>query len=103
MNKFTKFKSLNKEIDDLQNNIDKSLSPLLKDIYLEGNIITSIKLLANQDNVINHQLQRRLTGWEIVRKKSFADICDNQDRNKTPELTLILRTTDDVTIDIRVF
>lgn len=100
---FVKLNSESKDINLIQDNIDKAVSPMLQDNFLGGTILTNIKLIAGQDNRINHLLQRNLLGWIITRQRSEASIYDNQDANTTKNLTLILRTTQDVIVDIRVF
>lgn len=65
--------------------------------------LVNVSLKAGIDNVINHKLGRKLTGWKITRQRQSAIIYDNQDSNQKPDLTLILLTNADVSIDLEVF
>lgn len=90
-------------INNLQDNITTVISPMAVKSHNDSTVLTSISLLVGQNNIINHTLGRQLAGWKIVRKRAQADIWDNQDSNTSPNLTLWLSTSADVTIDIEVF
>lgn len=65
-------------------------------------VLQNIKLVAGS-NVIDHKLGRKLQGWKPVRIRALANIYDNQDNNRTPQLTLLLVSNAAVTIDLEVF
>lgn len=100
------FRKLNSAIRDLnliQNNIDSAIGDLASNQFISGIIIKEVELIAGQDNIINHKLGKKPIGWLLVRKRGLGDVYDLQDTNSTPNLTLILRTSVNVTVDIRVF
>lgn len=100
---FRKLNTASRDLNLVQDNVDNAIGDMIKDLFLDGTILNKIELVTGQDNVISHRLGRKLIGWEIVRKRGAGDIYDNQDNNTAPNLTLILRTTANVTVDIRVF
>lgn len=78
------------------------LDPLLGAPLSSGNIIKNQQLKTGI-NVIDHLLGRKLQGWTLVRKRGPADIYDTQDSNQTPQLTLLLTSSTDVSVDLLVF
>jgi hypothetical protein len=92
----------NREVNQLQSNIISSLQSIVQNQLVNGRVIKEKKLTVGS-NTINHGLGQKLQGWFIVRKRSTSDIYDEQDSNKNPELTLILNSSAEVTVDIYVF
>ena len=103
MKSFIKIASIDRIVNQLQDNISNAFEFLLKDLFFEQVQIKQIKLTAGQDNIVNHKLGRQLIGWLTTRKRGEADIWDLQDTNTMPHLTLILRTSQDVVVDLRVY
>lgn len=91
------------EINIIQDNVENAFSYLLKDPFTSATLLKNVKLVAGQDNIINHLLGRNLIGWILVRKRGPGDIWDKQDENTIPNLTLILNTSQDVVVDLRVY
>lgn len=95
--------------DDLQLNLMQDrwssiLQPILSRPQNKSTILKNVILLAaSNPNVVNHLLQANLQGWKIIRQRASAIVWDQQDTNATPQLTLHLRTSADVTIDLEVF
>lgn len=90
-------------INQLQTNIDDSLSPLTSNIQNDSFIVKSVSLVPGQITRVNHQLDRKLAGWKVVRQNNQADIWDSQDDNLSPNLTLWLNTSANVIVDLEVF
>lgn len=65
-------------------------------------VLESVSLLTG-DNVINHRLGRKLSGWRLIRIRAAATVYDKQDTNQMPALTLVLNTSAPVIVDIEVF
>ena len=78
------------------------LNPLLGNPANNASILKNVSLKTGS-NTVNTLLGRPLQGWSIVRQRSAASIYDNQDSNQSPELTLILVSSADVSVDIMVF
>jgi hypothetical protein len=100
--KFTKVQTQDRELNQVQQNLVRSLTPLLSLSLLNGVILSGI-VLASGDNTVSHTLGRTLTGWFLVRKRGTAVIYDKQDTNSLPELTLVLNASAGETVDIYVF
>lgn len=70
------------------------------------NSSTTIKniVLATGLNIIDHRLGRPLQGWSPSRIRGVqVMLYDNQDANQTPQLTLALVSSADVSIDLEVW
>jgi hypothetical protein len=78
------------------------LNPFLQNPANNASILKNISLKTGT-NTVNTLLGRPLQGWSIVRQRSAASVYDNQDSNQSPELTLILQSNADVSVDILVF
>lgn len=91
-----------KDFSLMQTRWASEINPLLQSPALQGRLIQSVKL-STGDNIVNHQLGRKLQGWCIVRLRAAASIYDKQDANQIPNLTLTLNTSADVTVDLYVF
>lgn len=89
-------------INTLQNNIDDALQPMVVKTQNDSLIIPNISLIAGQVNIVNHRLGRILQCWNCCRIRGPAIIYDDQDNNPSPNLTLWLHTTADVTINLLV-
>lgn len=86
----------------MQNKWASILNPLLGSPSIQTSILNNV-ILINGVNTINHLLGRNLVGWRIVRKRTSADIYDQQDTNSMPNLTLILVSDAPCSVDIEVF
>ena len=96
------FQSSDKTFILLQNSWVPLLNPILSNELVNSSVLTDISL-ASGYNTINHLLGRVLQGWMICRQRGSASFYDLQDQNPMPNLTLILHTTADVSVDIVVF
>ena len=103
MKTFRRINSNEKDINVVQDNVEDAFSYLLKDPFNQSILLKNVKLISGQNNIINHLLGRKLIGWSIVRKRGPGDIWDEQDSNTIPNLTLLLSTSQDVVVDIRVY
>jgi len=78
------------------------LNPVISNELNQCSILKSVNLSIG-NNIINHLLGKKLSGWFIVRQRALAEIFDTQDLNPTPNLTLTLTSNAIVTVDIAVF
>ena len=79
------------------------INPVLKNPIVNGVLSQQIKLTTG-NNIVNHKLGRNLTGWYITRMRgSFVQVYDTQDSNQSPELTLLLNSSGNCTIDLFCF
>lgn len=86
----------------MQNRWGTILGPIV-DNPLNNSIILKDIALTTGTNVINHKLGRKLQGWFPTRVRADATLYDQQDSNQMQDLTLVLVTSADVTIDLVVF
>lgn len=100
--KFFKVNTSDKELNQIQDNLVRTLNPVIETPILGGTLLQSVALVTGS-NVINHKLGRKLIGWVVSRQRSAANIYDDQDNNSTPQLNLILVTSADVILDIYCF
>lgn len=98
------FQSDDRNFQMMQNSWAADLNPLLQNPLNNTLILKNISLLAaSNPNVVNHKLGRTLQGWFVVRQRASASVYDSQDSNQTPQLTLNLKTDNNVVVDIAVF
>lgn len=97
-------KDLARGLNTIQENIANSLNPLIK-VQNDASNLTNITLVAGQVNKINHNLGRKLLGYNVMIKgrSSNAVISNTQDQNPSPNLTLWLWTSEDCEIDLQVY
>jgi hypothetical protein len=102
LEKLARVQTVSKEINQLQENVIRSVEPVLDNPLVDGVLLQSIILLSG-GNTINHKLGRRLKGWIVTRIRASATIYDTQDTNLFPDLTLKLTASANVTVDLYVF
>lgn len=78
------------------------LDPILDRAQNSSLILKEISL-ANGTTVVRHGLDKKLSGWKVVRQRAAASIYDAQDGNPNPATTLILISSAAVVVDLEVF
>lgn len=96
---FSKLTTTDPDLNKVQDNLVRTLTPVFSTPVLGGSLIKSVQLVAGS-NTINHNLGRVLIGWELSRQRGPASIYDNQDNNPSPNLSLILISSAAVSVDI---
>lgn len=108
---FKKFKKIkidtgNEKVDrvikEIQDNIEETISSIVKNTRLDSQIIPNIALVSGQTNKVSHQLGRRLAGYNL-RLRGQSIVWDEQATNLSPHLYLYLKCSADVTADIEVY
>jgi hypothetical protein len=74
-------------------------NPLLNSPTLKKAVV----LTSGVDNVVDHGLSRPVTGWIIVDKNASADIYQSTTVNTMPTTSIMLKTTNTVTVSILFF
>lgn len=90
------------DLPQMQTKWATQLDPIISNPTVNNLILKNIRL-STGSNVINHKLGRVLQGWKPVRIRASATFYDTQDSNQTPQLTLVLVSSANVTIDLEVF
>jgi hypothetical protein len=101
--KFVKLRTEDRELNLIQDNIDRSLRPMINNIRLDSEILTGIVLKSGSINKVSHTLNRKLIGWTVIGKNATCDIWDSQSSNPSTSLLLYLNTSQNVTINLEVF
>jgi hypothetical protein len=78
------------------------LNPVIGNPLNNGSILKNVALKEGS-NTINTLLGQPLQGWSIVRQRGPAEIYDDQDSNQSPNLTLVLVSNANVSVDLMVF
>lgn len=98
------FKSQNSEFMMMQTIWANQLNRVVDLPLVKGVALKNVQLLAAfNPNVINHKLGRKLQGWVLTRKRASSIVYDTQDTNQEDHLTLFLRCSADVSVDLFVF
>ncbi len=97
---FKKTYTENQDLNNMQENVEEVVAPLLKNPLLDGQVLSNIELTTGS-NSISHKLGRKLQGWLIVDKDDVADVY--RETSPTPTLTLVLNSSANVTISLYVF
>jgi len=100
---YKKIKVSDKNITQVQENVEQVLVPVLACPIIDGVLIKDICLSPATSNEVMHRLGRKPLGWFIVRKRADSRIWDLQDTNPEPSRTLSITCSHAVTIDIWVF
>jgi len=91
--------------DPILEAIQDNITPLMR--VVEHNPINKGVLLKRQnidgDTSIRHGLDRPPLGWIIVRRRSDVSVYDKQDENSHTSNSLLLSSSNPVTIDLWVF
>lgn len=97
-----KYKSDDQSLTLMQSAWASQLDPVIELPTNNGLILKQVRLIIGS-NIVNTRLSRNLQGWYIVRQRGLASIYDTQDSNSQPNLTLLLTSSANVTVDIFVF
>lgn len=98
---FAKVQTTDRTINQLQDNIGKTVSDLQSVPINQGILLQGIDLVSG-DNTIYTTLPTVLIGWFLTKKNANVDIYDKQDSNTNPA-TLVLNSSGTVTVDVFVF
>ena len=90
-----------KDIQRLQDALSKVFNAIQKKEILDGRLINSVALTTSGPAEIEHGLRKPIRGWIIVEKNANAIVYSSV--STTPNATLILNTTANVTVDLWVF
>ena len=100
---FTKIYTSDEDLNSVQESVETTLDPFIKNDLLDGTFLNGVSLESGKDNIINHKLNRQIKGWIITSIDSSATVYDKQSTNNLKDLTLILRTSADCTVNLYVF
>lgn len=87
----------------LQDSVAASFQYFEKLPQLDSVIVQDVILSSGIDNAVEHKLNRKLTGWQIIRKDANADVWESSTVNSTPSKTIILRSSATVKLSFIFF
>lgn len=106
MKQISKIGGLSRETGMLQDRVVDAVNPVLRLPLLDGHFLTEVELTAGT-NLVEHLLQRKLTGWILTRVRAAATdpIYDTQDTldAEDQEVFLSLVSQADCVVDLWVF
>jgi len=96
---YKKITSKEREVNQLQENIEQALNPIIDKSIVDGVLLKSIKLVSGKVNNISHKLGRKALGYIVVSKDQNSEIWDSG----LTTTTLQLQCSSNVQISIWVF
>lgn len=99
---FKKISSTNKEVKQLQENVEQAIKPIINSQIVDGVLVKNIVIVSGTEKFVEHKLGREPIGFIVVRKRANAIIWDDQDNN-TNKRTFSLNSSANVTIDAWIF
>lgn len=103
LKQYKKVSTDNRATNQLQENVEQALDPIISKEIIDGVLHKSIALITGQNNIIEHKLGRPIRGWFATRKRADSRLWDTQDTNTNTSTTLSLNCSANVTIDLWVF
>ena len=92
-----------KNINDLQLNIEQSISQVLGNDQLDSVIIKNIQLEPGL-NKVSHTLSRNIQGWKVIRpRQGYALLWEDAVGNPSPNLLIYMYSAAACLIDLEVF
>lgn len=91
------------ELRKVQENLGAELDELRVSPLASVALLTSQAISSSAFTEVAHGLGRTLRGWIPVRVRADVRLWDGQDTNPRPEMTLRLRASAAVTVDLLVF
>lgn len=104
MQPYVRSGSNNVDIQRVENSLISTLQSIITNPLLNSPTLKkAVVLTFGVDNVVDHGLNRLVTGWIIVDKNASADIYQSATTNTMPSTSIILNTTSTVTVNILFF
>lgn len=94
-----KVSSDNREINQLQENVEQVTSPIISKQIVDGILIRDISLTTGSIDIISHKLARKPVGYIIVKRSANSTIWDTAMNTSSMELNC----SANVTVSIWVF
>ena len=103
MKKLKKVFTKNEDVQALQDNVAHYLVQLDSLPELDSHFIQDIRLTSAVDNIVPHELNRRIQGWYVVRQNANAVVYESSTVNDNPTAYVILRASATCTVSIIFF
>ena len=99
MKSLKKIASDDRAVNQLQENMEQAINPVLKSQIIDGIIIKDVEVLTGTPKTINHLLGRAITGYAVIKRNASSQIWDSANDKRT----LTLNSSANVTINLWVF
>lgn len=103
LKRFKKVPSKSSDLNQVQNNVEEAINPIINSNIVDGVLLRNLKLCALQANLITHKLGRPPLGWIVVRQRADSRIWDVQDSNVLKKTTLAITCSHEVEVDLWIF
>lgn len=104
MQPYVRSGSNNTDIQRVENSLVSTLQSIITNPLLNSPTLKkAVVLTSGVDNVVDHGLNRPVTGWIIVDINAAAHIYKSATTNTMPTTSIILNTTSTVTVTILFF
>jgi len=90
-----------KNLNQVQENVDKVLDGINQNPLLGGRIKQDVVLKELEPFELEHGMNRQVIGYFIIKKSGEADVWDT--KSNIPSKTLILTSTKNVVISLYIF
>lgn len=101
--RFKKIKAKNSDLNQVQQNVEEVVNPIINAQIVDGVLLRNLKLCALEANLITHKLGRPALGWIVVRQRADSRIWDIQDANVLKTSSIALTCSHDVEVDLWIF
>jgi hypothetical protein len=99
---FRKVTSGDRNISQLQSNVEQAVSDVIKAPILNGRLLEDVELTSAPTR-IEHKLGRKPSGYIIVKRNADAQVYDSLASEESPALFLPLISSANVTVSIWIF
>jgi len=107
MNPFKKIVPKDKDLFEVQSNVDEVMESLRKvkiiDSVIKTSTVTSPIVITTSDTIVNHGLNRPYQGYIITDRNANAVVYTSATVNNTKNLFIILKASATVTVNILFF
>jgi hypothetical protein len=101
---YSSVNSDNPEVRVLDQRLLAIFNSIIKNPLLNSpTIVKSILLTSGVDTLVNHGLNRVVTGWIVIDKNGSGDVYQSTTTNTIPNASIILKSTATITVSILFF
>lgn len=90
-----------RDIQKLQDTLSRVFNGIQSKAILDGRLINDVSLVSSGATEVSHGLGKPIRGWVLVEKDANANVYSSA--SSTPNSTLVLNTSADVTVSLWVF
>jgi ATP-dependent protease ClpP protease subunit len=103
LNPLERLKVKDSELSSVQDNVIRSVAPILQKVIIDGQILEDISIATGAVRNISHGLGRPITGYFIMKRNANAQIWDSEATNTQKDIYLKLNSSANCIVSIWVF